>query len=148
MSNAGRKNRYYSHVQPRLEEISEWAQTMTEEQIAKCLGVGKSTFFKYKAENKELQDALKKGRVQLVAELKSKLIQKAKGFTYEEKKIIKENGVIIREETYIKFAQPDTGAAHLLLKNYDETWSNDPQLQALKERELELKEKHLENESW
>lgn len=148
MSNAGRKNKYYTHVQPRLDEIAEWAQTMTEKQIAECLGVGNSTFAKYKAENKELQDALKKGRTVLVAELKSKLIEKARGFYYEEVKTIEENGVIIRKETYRKFAQPDTGAAHLLLKNYDETWSNDPALQALKERELELKEKHLEAESW
>lgn len=148
MSNAGRKNKYFSHVQPRLGDISEWAQYMTEEQIAQCLGVGKSTFFKYKAEYKELQDALKKGRDELVAVLKGTLIEKAKGFTYEEKKIIKENGVIIREETYIKFAQPDTGAAHLLLKNYDESWSNDPQLQALKERELALKEKHISEMEW
>lgn len=149
MSNAGRKNKYFTHVQPRLQEITEWAATMTDEDIAKALGVGRSTFFKYKAEKKDLQDALKNGRVQLIADLKSTLIKKARGFHYQEKKIIIENGVIIREEIYEKFAQPDTGAAHLLLKNYDkDNWSNDPKAQELKERELELKEKHLESESW
>lgn len=144
----GRKNKYFTHVQPRLEEIQVMAQTMTEKQIAAALGVGYSTFAKYKVDYKELQEAIKNGRIVLVAELKDTLIKKARGFHYQEKKTIKENGVIIREEIYDKYAQPDTGAAHLLLKNYDETWSNDPALQALKERELELKEKHLENETW
>ena len=145
---AGRQNKYFTNVQPRLDEISDWAQTMTEKQIAECLNVGYSTFAKYKTKYKELQEALKKGRVLLVAELKGTLIKKAKGFTYQEKKTIIENGVIIREEVYTKFAQPDTGAAHLLLKNYADDWSNDPQMHALKERELELKEKHLELNEW
>lgn len=148
MANAGRKNKYLTHVQPRLDEISEWAQTMTDNDIAKALGVGISTFAKYKADNQELRDALKNGRVKLVAELKSTLIKKARGFHYQERKTIIENGVIIREEVHERYAQPDTGAAHLLLKNYDEAWSNDPRLQALKERELEMKEKHLSGMEW
>lgn len=148
MTKAGRKNKYTTHVQPHLAEITEWAQSMTDNDIAECLGVGRSTFARYKQDNKELRDALKNGRVKLVAELKSKLIEKARGFHYEERKKIIENGVTIREEIYTKYALPDTGAAHLLLKNYDASWSNDPKQQELKERELELKEKHLESEVW
>lgn len=148
MNKTGRQNKYYTHVQPYLDDISEYALSMTESQIASVLGVGKSSFAKYKTEHKELTDALKKGRGKLVAELKSTLIKKAKGFSYQEKKTIMENGVIIREEIYTKYAQPDTGAAHLLLKNYDSAWSNDPKLQELKERELDLKEKHMQLDEW
>lgn len=144
----GRKNKYNTHVKPYLQQVSEYALTMTDEQIAAALGVGKSTFAKYKAENVELQEALKNGRAKLVAELKSTLIQKARGYHYEERKTILENGAVVREEVNRKYAQPDTGAAHLLLKNYDEAWSNDPQMQALKERELELKEKRIEEMEW
>lgn len=144
----GRKNKYFTHVKPHLDKISYYALTMTDEQIAKALGVGKSTFAKYKAEYVELQEALKNGRARLVAELKGTLIQKARGYHYTETKTIKENGIVVREEIYSKYAQPDTGAAHLLLKNYDEEWSNDPQLQKLKERELDLKEKRIEEMEW
>jgi hypothetical protein len=77
------------------------------------------------------------------------LIKKAKGFNYEEKKIIKEHGVIVREETYIKASTPDVAALNLLLKNYDsENWSNDPQVMKLKQEELELKKLKLEMEEW
>ena len=80
----------------------------------------------------------------MVLELKSALIQKAKGFNYTEKKIIKENGVVVREEEYTKFALPDVAALNLLLKNYDEQWRNDPAEYELKKRAIEVQEKKLE----
>ena len=120
------------------------ALTMTEKQIAKTLGVGYSTWCEYKIKYPELQENLKKGRESLVLELKSALIQKAKGFNYTEKKIIKENGVVVREEEYTKFALPDVAALNLLLKNYDEQWRNDPAEYELKKRAIEVQEKKLE----
>jgi hypothetical protein len=115
-------------------------QTMTEEQVARKLGVAYSSWNKYKLEFTELTEAIKKGNTNLVGELKSVLKKRAKGFQYEEKKIIKEHGVIVREETYIKSALPDVASINLLLKNYDrEFWSNDPQILELRKQELELK---------
>lgn len=138
----GRKNKYYSHVQPHLLDIPEMLQTMTEEQVAKRLGVGYSNWIKYKKEFQELQEAIKKGNQDLVSELKSVLKKKARGFQYEERKIIKEHGIVMREEIYVKQALPDVASINLLLKNLDkDEWSNDPQMLELKKRELELKEK-------
>lgn len=141
---SGRPSNYKEKVATRFEDIRKMALTMTEKQIAKTLGVGYSTWCEYKIKYPELQENLKKGRESLVLELKSALIQKAKGFNYTEKKIIKENGVVVREEEYTKFALPDVAALNLLLKNYDEQWRNDPAEYELKKRAIEVQEKKLE----
>ncbi len=144
---------YKKLIEPYLEEISQMALTMSEEQIAETLGVGYSTFKRYKRDYKPLQDALKKGRKTLVIELKSKLIEKAKGFDYLETKTIKEKVgdklEVTKVEEYKKHATPDVAALNLLLKNYDkENWANDPQALAIRKKELELAEKKLENSEW
>jgi hypothetical protein len=142
------KPKYEEYVKPRLDEITEMAKTMMEEQIAETLGIGKSSWYKYKAEHTELSEAVKKGRQKLAGELKSTLIQKAQGYVYEEKKTIKEKGVVIREEIYVKKAHPDVAAINLLLKNYDPDWRNDPAEYELKKKALELQEKKLEDSKW
>lgn len=150
MATRGRKNRYETDIKPNLPLIQEMARTMTEKQIADSFGVSYTgAWSNYKQKYPELVETLKKGRQNLVAELKSTLIKKARGFEYEEKKIIKENGVIIREEINVKYSPPDVAAINLALKNYDrENWANDPQTLELKRKELELREKQIENNSW
>lgn len=145
----GRKNKYYTHIKPYLKDIPEMLQTMTEEQVAKKLGVAYSSWNKYKLEFTELLEVIKKGNANLVSELKSVLKKRAKGFQYEERKVIKEHGVIVREEIHIKSALPDVASINLLLKNYDkENWANDPQAMELRKKELELKEKQVEANLW
>ena len=145
----GRPKLYQKKVEPYLEEISEMALTMTEEQIAKTLGVGWSTFRGYKAEYPALVDALKSGRAELVKTLKSTMIKRAKGFSYEERKRIIKNGIVVQDEIYTKAALPDVASMNLLLKNYDkENWANDPQALELKRQELELQKLKIEEGSW
>lgn len=145
----GTPNKYFSNVEPYLEEISQMALNMTEEQIAKELGVAPSSFRSYKHKYPALVDALKKGRRQLVMDLKSTLIQKAKGYNYTEKKQVYENGELVREEVYTKAALPDTGSIHLLLKNLDpEHWAENPQALELKKQELELQKEKMEFQNW
>lgn len=142
-------DKYYSNVEPYLEEISRMALQMTEKQIAEELGVAPSSFRSYKHKHPALVDALKKGRRQLVMELKSTLIQKAKGYNYTEKKQVYENGELVREEVYTRAALPDTGSIHLLLKNLDpENWSENPQALALKKQEIEIQREKLEFQNW
>lgn len=144
-----RPNKYQTHVKPYLEDIKKWCQTMTEKQIARRLGVAYSSWCLYKNDYPELSETIKKGRQNLVTDLKSTLIEKAKGFQYTEKKVIKQDGVVVREEIYTKSSLPDVAAINLLLKNYDaENWSNDPAILELKKKELELKEKQFENNEW
>lgn len=149
----GRKSRYETHVKPYLQQISEWYQDLDEKQIAvERLGIAVSTFEKYKREHPELVEALKKGRQSLVIELKAALKKKAKGFTYEEKKTtIRDDGgkKITTIEKFQKYAPPDTGAIHLLLKNLDPEWTNDDQTTIdLKREQMELAKQKAENDNW
>lgn len=149
MAGKGRPKKYFSNIRPYLDKIPEMALNMTERQIAEELGVGYTAFNDYKRKYPELNEALKKGRKALVIELRGTLLKKAKGFQYSEKKILKENGEIVREEIYEKTSLPDVAAINLLLKNYDkDNWANDPQELELKKKELKLKEKHLEKNDW
>lgn len=145
----GRPSKYETHVKPHLKQVAEMARDMTEEQIAKTLGVSYRAFRDMKKKYPPLEASLKKGRAELVIELKSALIRKAKGFQYTESKKIIENGVVVREEVYTRSSLPDVAALNLLLKNYDkENWANDPQMIALREKELELREKQVDATVW
>lgn len=58
----GRKNKYETHVKPRLHDIFSWKQQgWYEEDIYKALGVSKATWTKYKKEYKELAEVVLKG---------------------------------------------------------------------------------------
>ena len=91
MAKRGRKSKYETHVKPFFPKILEMCQTMTEAQIAEHLGVGHSAFSEYKNKYPELVEILKKGRQNLVAELRSALIKKAKGYEYVETKTVTEH---------------------------------------------------------
>lgn len=148
----GRKNRYETHVQPFLNDIKEWYQLLTEGQIAEKLGVSVASFENYKKKYPELLEALKDGRTHLVEELKGTLKKKAQGFYYEETKtVIRKDGdkELQMVEKYKRYAQPDTGAIHLLLKNLDEDWRNDDKATMdMKRERLEMDKTKAENESW
>ena len=149
----GRKSRYETHVKPYLNQIQEWYEDLDERQIAvDKLGIAVSTWEKYKRENPELREVLKRGKQQLVSELKTSLKKKAKGFYYEETKtcIREVDGRQVKTiEKYKKYAQPDTGALHLLLKNLDETWHNDDiETINMKKEQLKIAREKMENDNW
>lgn len=172
MAGKGRPNKYKTHVEPYLDKVKEMALVMNEEQIAKTLNVGTTAFYEYKKKYPELREALKKGRRELVYELRSTLIQRAKGYDYTETKTVTEklkvpenvraalistgvkpedidNAKVIKTEVTKKHLHPDIAALNLALKNYDkENWANDPQMLALREKELALRERQVENNEW
>lgn len=146
----GRKNKYETHVKPHLAEIRKWYETMTEAQIASRLGVSSSSWENYKNAYPELRECLRQGKEQLVEELKSTLKKRALGFYYDEikeKSEINESGELVVVERYkvTKYAAPDLGSIHLLLKNLDDNWHNDdvPTLK-LKKEQLELSRQKAE----
>ena len=147
----GRKNKYESNVKPYLSEIPKWYETMTEGQIAKKLGISVASFENYKLKYPELVECLSTGKEILADELKSSLRKKAKGFYYTETKktYLEINGVIsgeIKVEKTEKYAAPDTGAIHLLLKNIDPDWRNDDQTTVdLKKEKLDLEKQKAED---
>lgn len=144
----GRPDKYKSHVEPYLEDIKKMARIMSERQIAKTLGVGYTSFRSYKSKYPALVDTLKKGRAELVTDLKSALIKKAIGYDYEETKTKIEQGIVTEVTVIKKRVPPDVAAINLLLKNYDETWYNDPKEYQLKKELMELQKKKAEEGSW
>lgn len=159
-------------MEPYLDQIKDWCSTMTERQIAKKLGVAYSTWNQYKIDFPELTEILKKGRTDLVTELRSTLIKKAKGYSYTETKVVTEEvkwpkemyeelldagftadqiakSKLVRTEVSKKEMAPDVAALNLALKNYDkDNWANDPQTLEIRKKELELREKQIENSAW
>lgn len=145
----GRKSKYETLVQPNLNKIREWYQTETERQIAKRLGVSVATFENYKNRYPELVEALQRAKETLVDDLKATLKRKARGFTYEERKVTIFSDGSEKEEITTRACLPDVAAIHLLLKNLDDEWRNDDrQTMRLKMEKLELEKTKLENESW
>lgn len=170
---AGRKNKYKTHVVPFFDDIAEWLKNgATERQIAEKLGLAYSTFNNYKVANVELLELLKKGRRNLVAELRGTLVKRAMGFDYTEtktvcehvdlppdiKKFLLDSGFtpeqieqahIVKTETASKHALPDVAALNLALKNYDkDNWANDPQTLDIKKEELKLKKRLIDEKDW
>lgn len=168
----GRKGLYETNVKPYFPQITEMCKTMTEKQIAESLGISYGTWNQYKVDHMELTEVLKKGRQNLVADLRSALIKKAKGYKYTETKTVTEEvkwpeelyqalldagftprqlgaAKLVKTEVSNKEASPDVAALNLALKNYDkENWANDPQMLGLKKKELELREKQIDNNAW
>lgn len=151
------KSKYDSHVKPHLDKITKWTEDLTDEQIAARLKISRKSFIEYKKQHPELVEALEKGKKRLVVELKETLKKKAKGFYYEEVKTVKihnpdsdaEPEWIEKVEINRKYAQPDTGAAHLLLKNLDPTWRNDDaETMKLKKQQVEIQKQKLEQDNW
>lgn len=153
MSKRGRKSVYDTVIFPNINKIEEWVKSgATEKQICEALGISVSAFNVHK-EKTELKEALKKGRSSLVLDLRSEMIKKAFKHTLETKKTYvtqDENGSTKKHtEITTKEVDGDTGALHLLLKNYDkDNWKNDWDSYELKQAELELKKKLADDKDW
>lgn len=158
----GAPSKYETNVKSRFDEIREWLELgATEKEIYTNLKISKDSWIDYKKKYTELTELIKKSRKSPVNEIKAAMLKRAKGFQYEEKKVITqrieyEDGDVIipaklvRTEITTKTALPDTAAGLVLLQHWakDEGWTRDPQSLELKKKELELKEKKLEEESW
>lgn len=156
-SKRGRKDKYETHVLPNLEKIKQWIiNKNTDEFIANNLLIGYSTWMKYKAEKKEIIELIEKApatRASMVEDIKQSLIDRAKGFEYEESKTIlvtdEETGKpkILRKEIYKKRALSDpTAAKEALFLLGDENSSGRANFD-LKKQEFEFKKAQLEAES-
>lgn len=150
-SNAGRKSKYETDVKPRFDEIKSWYESgATDREVFENLGISKNAFYKYIKEYEEFRDLRKKGQKVPVREIKAALFKRACGFSYQETKEVVDSEGYRRTETTTKYAMPDPASAMILLKHWakDEGWTNDPAALELRKREVELKEKQAENESW
>jgi len=122
----------WPQVKERLSLIEKWARDgLTEEQIAKNLGISKSTLNFYKTEHPDFLDSIKRGREPFIAEVENALVNRALGMEHKESKtyIRDEGGKVTRyKEETMKYYPPDVAACNIILKNKDKkNWCDNPQ---------------------
>lgn len=136
----GRKSKYHSHVEPKLLLVEAWARDgLTQDEIARKLGVAMSSFSDYKLKFPEFTEALKRGQEVVDVEVENALFKRALGYRYDE--VTREPGTVMDEETgeekrvmvetkrVTKEVQPDVTAQIFWLKNRKpEVWRDRQQL--------------------
>ena len=156
MGKVGRKSLYESNVVPNLDKIKKWIiHKNSDEFIADSLGIGYSTWMKYKAEKQELIELIEdapKFRASIVEDVWEKQIERAKGFEYEETKTIlipNEDGkpIILKKEIYKKRALPDPTAAKEVLFKLGDKESSSRASFDLKAQEFAFKKAQAQAES-
>ena len=96
---------------------------LSDEDIAKSIGIGKATLYRWKASNESIRDALRDGKLVADLTVESALFKKATGFTVTDTKttsfLDKETGELVegKSEVTTKHVLPDTLAIMFWLKN-------------------------------
>lgn len=147
----GARGKYESNVRPYLDKIREWRKVgATVDKICEMLDISKATYFEYVKKHPEFADAVKKGTLEFVLDLRGELASVARKHTLETKKqYIRQDMETGHRTQYTeittKDVDPDIAAINLLLKNLDrENWSNDPAYVELRRQELELRKQIAE----
>lgn len=125
----------WEQVKDKLVLVEGWAREgLTDEQIAKNLGVGKTTFYKLIKEHPELSEHLKKGKEIIDYEVENALLKRALGYEYiETTKEIAYNPKTEKNELQVtkkvtKQVAPDTTAQIFWLRNRKPSkWKNNPE---------------------
>lgn len=95
-----------------------WARDgLTDEQIAKNIGIGRTTLYEWKKKKPNIANSLKKGKEVVDFEVENALLKKALGYTItlHKQKVTKDGDVVDTEEEM--HVPPDTTAQIFWLKN-------------------------------
>lgn len=109
-----RPSKYDLYIKDKLAAIEGWARDgLTDEQIAKNLGIHVATLYEYKKKYTEFAEALKKGKEVADYEVENALFKSATGFYYTEQTVTNKGNVV----TVRKYEKPNTTAMIFWLKN-------------------------------
>ena len=117
------KGKYHEWIEPDgLLKLEAWARDgLTDEQIAKNMGIVTSTLYEWKKKFPEITEALKKGKEVIDRQVENALLKRALGYEYEEVKQIIEKDEMGKDrkriEKTVKKVIPDTTAQIFWLKN-------------------------------
>lgn len=147
-------------IKDNMKRIEKWvASGLSMKEIAHNLGISERTLYKYKANDHQFMQTVKNARQVAVEVLENTMFNTATGFTQTVKKYEKvkrctyENGkkaneweeMVEYEETV--YFKPDVTAGIFLLKNWS-TYLDNPKLMELRQQEIELQKKKVEDSGW
>lgn len=106
-----------------------WARDgLTDEEIAKKMGINVSTLYKWKNDHSEISEALKINKEIADYEVENALRKRALGYDFEEITEKYEGGYCVERKRTIKHVPPDTTAQIFWLKNRQpDKWRSNPQ---------------------
>ena len=137
-----------------LLRIEDWARDgLTNEQVAKNMGIARSRLREWADAYSAISTALKRGKEIADIEVENAMCKRALGYEYEEVKTIIEQTDDGSRKTKVektkKQVAPDVGAQIFWLKNRRrQLWMENPH-KAINDNELlELKKKELESKDW
>jgi transposase len=147
-------------IKDNLDRIEKWvAAGLSMKEVAKNLGISERTLYKYKAEDPQFMQTVKKARQVCVEILENTMFKSATGFTqsvkkyekvkrctYKDGKKLKEWEEIIEVEVE-EYFKPDITAGIFLLKNWG-NYVNEPRVLEIRQKELELQKQKLEASEW
>ena len=115
---------YEDNVKPYLGAIAAMSRAgLNAGQIATNLGIGRTAFFRWKKEHKELEELMKSSRATANFEVENALFKRAVGYDYTETKEEFEFGILQKKTKTLKHVSPDVGAIAWWQKNRDpENW--------------------------
>ena len=110
--------------------LEAWARDgLTDEQIAKNIGIGRTTLYEWRQKDSNIANALKKGKEVADIEVENALFKNATGFSYVEEVVSTKKEVIYQDGKRLKeisepvvieikrYKQPETVAQIFWLKN-------------------------------
>ena len=115
----GAKGKYQKWLEPDgLLLLEGWAREgLTDEQIAKNLGIRTSTFYEWQGRFPDFVEALKKGKAPVDLEVENALLKRALGYTYTEVTTEDSDDGDHKVKRTVKQVLPDTTAQIFWLKN-------------------------------
>lgn len=109
------KRKYEYWLTPEgLIKLEGWARDgLTDDQIAKNIGINRDTLYRWKKAHSDISDALKKGKEVIDRQVENALLKRALGYTYDEITFEGDDEV----KRVRKQVAPDTTAQIFWLKN-------------------------------
>ena len=113
------KGKYEYWLTPEgLLKLEGWARDgLTDDQIARNMGISRSTLNKWKNDHSDISDTLKRGREVIDLQVENALLKRALGYEYEEVSEKYEYGEMTERKVAKKHVIPDTTAQIFWLKN-------------------------------
>lgn len=118
--NIAKSKSTYWRTKAGLEQIESWAsEGLTDKEMSKKMGIGRTTFYDYIKKYPNISDSLKKGKKLIDCKVEQKLFNKCMGTktTKVIKELNKDTGELVITKEITEEVAPDTTAIIYWLKN-------------------------------